>query len=162
MNESRRLAEQLTRALEGGAWHGPSWREALEGIGRGAAVHRPIPEAHTIAEVLLHLTTWNDVVRRRLQGESPQVSDAEDWPGGDFKADGAWFAAVARLFETGEALAGTVGEFPPAKLHEKRPDAEDTWHELIIGQLQHVLYHAGQVGLLRKARVEAAVAGDGR
>jgi hypothetical protein len=34
---------------------------------------------------------------------------------------------------------------------EKRPDAEGTWYELAIGELQHVLYHAGQVSLLRKA-----------
>src|SRR6266496_1112352 len=80
MNESERLADQLTRALNGGAWYGPSWREALEGITREAALYRPIPEAHTIAEILLHATTWHDVVRRRLEGESPEVSDTQDWP----------------------------------------------------------------------------------
>jgi len=157
MNESKRLAEQLTKALNGNAWHGPSWREALEGVGREAAVHRPIPEAHTIAEVLLHATTWHDVVRRRLEGESPEVSDAEDWPSVALNDDGQWSAAVARLFKTGEALAETVGRFPAEKLHEKRPGVDATWYELIIGELQHVLYHAGQVGLLKKASVKAGV-----
>jgi hypothetical protein len=80
MNESERLAQQLDRALNGNAWHGPSWREALEGLGRDAALKRPIPEAHTIAEIVRHATTWHDVVTRRLQGETPEVSDAEDWP----------------------------------------------------------------------------------
>ena len=158
MNESKRLAEQLTKALNGDAWHGPSWREALEGIGRDAAVHRPIPGAHTIAEILQHATTWHDVVRRRLEGESPQVSDAEDWPGVTLQDEGAWSAAVARLFETGRGLAETVDRFPSEKLHDKRPGVDATWYELIIGELQHVLYHAGQVGLLKKAQVPAAVA----
>src|SRR5262245_27233892 len=157
MNESERLAEQLTKALNGGAWHGPSWREALDGIGRDAALHRPIPEAHTIGEVLLHAATWNDVVRRRLAGELPQVSDAEDWPTAGFSDEKAWSAAVARLFETGTALTEVVGRFPAEKLHEKRPGADGTWYELIVGQLQHVLYHAGQVGLLKKARAHATV-----
>jgi hypothetical protein len=160
MNESERLADQLTKALKGGAWHGPSWREALEGVRREEAVHRPIPEAHTIAEVLLHATTWHDVVRRRLEGESPQVTDAEDWPNMAFQDEGAWAAAVARLFETGGALVETVRRFPPAKLHEKRPGVDATWYELIIGQLQHVLYHAGQIGLLKKARTDAGVVED--
>lgn len=159
MNESERLAGQLTRALNGGAWHGPSWKEALEGIGREAAVHRPIPGAHTIAEVLLHTSTWHDVVRRRLEGESPEVSDAEDWPSAGFKDEGAWSAAVARLYETGTALAGTIQGFPAEKLHEKRPGGDGTYYELMIGELQHVLYHAGQVGLLKKAHVPAAVRG---
>ncbi len=158
MNESERLADQLTKALNGNAWHGPSWREALEGVGREAAVHRPIPGAHTIAEVLQHATTWQDVVRRRLEGDSPQISDSEDWPSAAFADEGAWSAAVARLFDTGKALTETVGRFPPERLHEKRPGVDATWYELVIGQLQHVLYHAGQIGLLKKARVNAAVA----
>ena len=34
MNECQRLAAQFERALEGGAWYGPSWKEALEGVTR--------------------------------------------------------------------------------------------------------------------------------
>src|SRR6266496_1690516 len=109
MNESERLADQLTRALNGNAWYGPSWREALEGITRDAALQRPIPEAHTIAEIVLHATTW------------PEVSDAQDWPAAVFPDEAAWRAAVARLFETGNALAATVARFPVEKLPENRP-----------------------------------------
>jgi len=157
MNESQRLGDQITRALTGDAWHGPSWREALEGVTREAALHRPIPEAHTIAEILLHATAWHDVVRRRLEGESPQLSDAQDWPPATFSDEAAWSAAVARLFETGSALAATVGRFPAEKLQENRPGVDGTWYELVIGELQHVLYHAGQVTLLKKARARVAV-----
>jgi len=157
MNENQRLAEQLTRAWNGNAWHGPSWREALEGVGREAAVGRPIAEAHTIGEILLHATTWNEVVRRRLEGESPEVSDAEDWPSMQFKDEAAWTAAVTRFFETGKALTETIERFPSEKLNDKRPGVDGTWYELMIGQLQHALYHAGQVGLLKKARVHASV-----
>lgn len=157
MNESGRLANELSKALNGDAWHGPSWREALEGIGREAAIHRPIPDAHTIGDVLLHATTWNDVVRRRLQGELPQVSGAEDWPQTSFADEAGWSAAVARFQETGKALVATVAQFPAEKLHDKRPKTERTWYELISGQLQHLLYHAGQIALLKKARVHASV-----
>jgi hypothetical protein len=153
MNESERLANQLERALNGGAWHGPSWREALEGVTRWSAMHRPIPEAHSIAEIVLHATTWHDVVRRRLEGESPQVSGAEDWPAAVFPDEAAWSAAVARLFETGRSLCEMVERFPVERLQEKRPGLDDTWFGVIIGELQHVLYHAGQITLLRKAAV---------
>lgn len=157
MNETQRLSEQLTRALNGDAWHGPSWKETLEGVTREAALHRPIPEGHTIAEVVLHETAWHEVVRRRLEGETPEVSDAQDWPAAAFADDAAWAAAVGRLFETGAALVAAVGRFPAEKLHEKRPSTDGTWYELIIGELQHVLYHAGQVGILKKARARVAV-----
>jgi hypothetical protein len=39
----------------------------------------------------------------------------------------------------------------PERLQETRPGLKDTWFELITGELQHVLYHAGQVGLLKKS-----------
>jgi len=158
MSESKRLADQLTRALNGEAWHGPSWKETLEGVTREAALNRPIPEGHTIAEIVLHATTWHEVVRRRLEGETPDISDAQDWPASAaIPDDAAWSAAVARLFETGNALAATIGKFPAEKLDEKRPAVDGTWYELIIGELQHVLYHAGQVGILKKAHARIAV-----
>jgi hypothetical protein len=157
MNESERLAQQYQRALNGEAWHGPSWREALEGVTREAALRRPIPEAHSIAEIVLHETTWHDVVRRRFEGESPEVTDAQDWPAARFTDDAAWDAAVRRLFDTGSALSETVARFPAERLEAKRPNVDGTWYELAIGQLQHVLYHAGQVSLLRKAAVRVEV-----
>ena len=157
MSESKRVANQLTRALNGEAWHGPSWKETLEGVTREAALYRPIPEAHTIAEIVLHETAWHEVVRRRLEGETPDVSDDQDWPAAALADDAAWTATVARLFETGNALAATIGRFPAEKLHEKRPAVDGTWFELIIGELQHVLYHAGQVGILKKAHARVAV-----
>lgn len=157
MNESERLADQLQRALQGNAWHGPSWREALEGVSREAALRRPIPEAHSIAEIVRHATTWHDVVRRRIEGESPEVSDAEDWPPADLADDAAWEAARTRLFDSGRALGETIARFPSERLHEKRPNVDDDWFGLVIGELQHALYHAGQVAILKKAAVKVAV-----
>lgn len=159
MNECQRLAAQYERALEGGAWYGPPWKEALAGVTRTQALHRPIPEAHTIAEVVLHATTWHDVVRRRLAGgEVPEVSDEQDWPRAALPDEAAWTNAVARLFETGRALREEIAGFAPERLHDLRPGVDDTWYALILGEMQHVLYHAGQVGLLRKAALPVPAA----
>jgi len=151
MNESQRLASQLDRALNGGAWHGPSWREVLEGLTREEAMRRPIPAAHTIAEIVVHAATWHDVVRRRLLGDVQQVADDEDWKAAVLPDETAWSAAVARLLATGNGLKQEIEHFPAERLVEKRPNVDDTWFGLIVGELQHVLYHAGQVGILKKA-----------
>ncbi|HWN82191.1 MAG TPA: DinB family protein [Candidatus Udaeobacter sp.] len=151
MNESQRLAKQFDRALEGGAWYGPSWREVLDGVTRAQALHRPIPEAHSIAEVVLHAATWQDVVRQRLAGGSPQVPDDQDWQVVKLPDDAAWTAVVNRLFETGKALRDQVESFAPERLQELRSGVDDSWYGLIVGEMQHVLYHAGQIGLLKKS-----------
>jgi hypothetical protein len=152
MNESQRLATQMKMALQGGAWHGPSWKEILEGVMAGDASRRPIPEAHSIAEVLHHASTWSDVVRRRLGGELPNVSNEENWPIIESLDEKAWTDARNLFFERGAALCETVAAFPSERLLEARPQpANGTWEDLILGQLQHLLYHGGQVALLQKA-----------
>jgi uncharacterized damage-inducible protein DinB len=155
MNESERLAKELEKALNGGAWHGPSWRELLAGVTREEALERPVAGAHNIAEIVLHVTTWQDVVRRRLQGDSPEVSDAEDWPRPALEGESAWQATVERLFVTARSLRETLARFPVERMQERRPGMDQTWYAMLIGELQHVLYHAGQVSLLRKAAVAA-------
>jgi DinB family protein len=151
MNETERLARELEKALFGGAWHGPSWSEVLAGVSGAEALHRPIPNAHTIAEIAAHATTWFDVVARRMNGDSPQVSDAEDWPKIAALTEGDWSLFRDRSLETARVLVETVRRISPERLHESRPGLTDTWFELVTGELQHVLYHAGQVGLLKKA-----------
>ena len=151
MNASLALATELEKALFGGAWHGPSWSEVISGVSAEASQQRPIPEAHTIAEVVAHASKWFEVVNQRLQGENPDVSDAEDWPVAEGLAAGDWELLRDRSLERARALVETVRRFSPERLHETRPGMKDTWFELILGELQHVLYHAGQVGLLKKA-----------
>jgi uncharacterized damage-inducible protein DinB len=153
MNESERLAREIEKALDGGAWHGPSWRETLNGVSRSTALRRPIAEGHTIAEIVLHVTTWHDVVRQRLAGENPDVSTEKDWPVANFASDDAWSAATRQALEGGLSLCDAIRRFPAARLHERRPGLEETWFELISGQLQHTLYHLGQIGILKKGAV---------
>ena len=150
-NDCERLAEQITKAMNGEAWHGPSWHDNLDGVKLEAALQRPIEGGHSIAEVTLHMTTWNDVVRLRMEGGTPNVTGALDWPKVALKDEKAWQATVARLFESGDALAATVAAFPVEKLHRKRPNVDGSWYDLVLGQLQHILYHSGQAGLLKKA-----------
>lgn len=151
MNHSEHTADQLEKALFGETWYGPSWRELLEGVTPEAAHRRPIPEAHTIAEITLHAVTWHEAVRQRLLGEAPEVTDAQDWPEAEVREAGAWEETRNRVLESGRALCNAVREFPPERLHEARPGLDSTWYDLIVGEIQHVLYHAGQVGLLKKA-----------
>jgi len=151
MNASEHLARELEKALFGEAWHGPSWREVLDGVIAENAVLRPLPAAHTIAEIVAHATTWFHVVHQRLNGENPQVSDQEDWPNVEGFATGDWSELRERSLARARTLVETVRSMSPERLHETRPGLQDTWFELVSGELQHVLYHAGQVGLLKKA-----------
>src|SRR5437764_6919973 len=55
MNEVERILDQLKRAFEGNAWHGPAVEEVLADVTAEQAAAKPIPDAHSIWELTLHI-----------------------------------------------------------------------------------------------------------
>ena len=74
MTTTERLVDQLRRSAEGDAWHGPSVREALEGVTVSDASAHPIPGAHSIRELVLHMAAGIQLVLRRLNGDGRQLT----------------------------------------------------------------------------------------
>src|SRR5437899_6585540 len=79
MSRIDQVVDQLHRAFDGEAWHGPALMEVLEGIDAETAADRPIPGAHSIWELVLHITAWEGVVASRIQGQIVTVSDEENF-----------------------------------------------------------------------------------
>jgi uncharacterized damage-inducible protein DinB len=151
MSEIIRVTEQLRRAHDGEAWHGPSVREALQKVSAARAAAKPIPEAHSIWEVTLHLISWDDAVRRWLAGQNFPSSDIDDWPAVRDTGEAAWEEAIARLEAGQRALRAVVVALDESKLLSVPQGRTTTPYELTLGILQHAIYHAGQIALLRKA-----------
>ena len=157
MNEWRRLGEELGFTLDGDAWHGPSLREALEGVDAKAAAARPIPGAHTIWELVLHVTAWTRETTRRVRG-GPSGNPAEgDWPEVTSTDRAAWEAALAGLRQAHEELQRTLLEIAETDLDRQIGGSQTdsagrpvTFHRTVVGLLQHDTYHAGQIVLLKK------------
>src|SRR5260370_35154146 len=88
MTESERILDQLKRAYEGGAWHGPSVREVLNGVTARQAQARPLQNAHSIWELVHHIAVWENLGRRGLGGDRAEIniSSPEDWRPADDSA----------------------------------------------------------------------------
>ena len=152
MAEAKRIAEQHRRAYHGDAWHGPSVFEALRGVTAATAARRPIAGAHTIWELVLHLTSWERIVRSRVEGEPIEYSQDLDWPAMPRPTASAWKAAREELEAASDELRKAIRRMTDRKLRTKRAGATRTYYDLAHGQVQHALYHAGQISLLRKTR----------
>jgi uncharacterized damage-inducible protein DinB len=151
MGEVRRINDQLRRAFEGEAWHGPSLMEVLSGVTAQQAATKPLPTAHSIWELVLHIAFWEEVSRKRLEGDGTKV-EAED---GLFTvidtSEEAWQAALEKLKQTNAALRATIARLDDEKLKEKAAGQEYSIYFMLHGVIQHDLYHAGQIALLKKA-----------
>jgi uncharacterized damage-inducible protein DinB len=146
-----RLLDQLDRAYRRKAWHGPSLLECLAGLTAKQAAARPFKGAHSIWELVEHVATWDEVVALRLQGKSPAVPPEYNFPPVTKTTPAAWKATGARLARCHARLRRTVATFPAAKVGRRRPGTSMTWYVLIHGAIQHELYHAGQIALLRRS-----------
>jgi len=156
MIQTESLADLLERTFRGGAWHGPAVAEALAGVDAAAAARRPLAGAHSIWEIVRHLTVWNEVPRRRIDGERLQDLPAErDWPAPPSEAaevsEPAWRSALAALEESHAALHARVRGLGDAQLDEPVAGSDPTVRGMLLGVLQHNAYHAGQIALLKKA-----------
>jgi uncharacterized damage-inducible protein DinB len=155
MSEPARLADQIRRAFEGDAWHGDSVLELLEGVTARTAAAHPINNAHSIWELVLHVAAWDGAVLKRVGGTATELSGKRNFPLVEDSSEGAWQKAVEHAKRTHNDLVKAVAAFPDSRLQERVPAKTESYHNffyMFSGIVQHELYHAGQIALLKKAK----------
>ena len=157
MNEIDRIVDQLQREYDGDPWHGSPLLGILEGVTGAQAAARPVPGAHSIWEIVLHLTAWKGEVRRRLTGAPAGEPEEGDWPAVGKPSDERWTEARARLQNVQDQLIAAIKELPESRLFEPTNDQRDrplgngvTYYEMLHGLVQHDVYHTGQIAIVKK------------
>jgi uncharacterized damage-inducible protein DinB len=153
------LRDDLARVVDGDAWHGGPLLMLLDGVGEADAAARPVPGAHSVWEIVLHLAAWMEVGARRLTARvALAMNEADDWPPVPDPPDAsAWEDALGRLGRAQQALLAAVDALEESDLFEPlgpRDRAEGTGGTvayLLAGLAQHAAYHGGQIAQLRKA-----------
>lgn len=151
------LRHDLHQIYDGDPWHGSSIKIVLEGIDADTAAHRSLPHAHTIWELVLHITSWTREVASRVGGAD--AKDPVDWPKPNFAGAGAaWEAAKRDLAAAHADLEAKVALLEPDDLLRWVGDQRDPRlgtglpvGTVIRGLLQHDAYHQGQIAILRRA-----------
>jgi len=150
MTEIEGIEDQLKRAFEGNAWHGPSLREVLAGVTAEMAAAKPLASAHSIWEIVLHIAAWEGVVRKRLEGELAEPSAEEDWPPLKDTSEAAWRNTLEALENGNKELRRTISRLTDSRLEDVVAGQGYSVYFMLHGIIQHDLYHAGQIALLKK------------
>jgi len=154
MSETARLADQIRRAFEGDAWHGDSLLEILQGVNAKMAAAHPIATAHSIWELILHIAAWDGAALTRIGGKAIELSGEQNFPPVRDTSEAAWRKAIEDAKRTHNELVKAVAAFPDSRLQEQVPGKTESYYDffyLFSGIVQHELYHAGQIALLKKA-----------
>lgn len=152
MTETHRINSLLKRAFQGPAWHGPSLRELLEGVTAEQAAARPIVGAHSIWELVNHVIAWEQITKRRLEGDPVNdVPDEVNFPPVADASEQAWPTTLESLAASNQSLRDSIKQIDDAKLEEMAAGQSYSNYAMLHGVIQHDLYHAGQIALLKKA-----------
>jgi uncharacterized damage-inducible protein DinB len=155
-------------------WHGPALLEVLKGVRCDEALARPLANAHTIWEIVLHVTAWSEIARQRLKGQcTGDPTPEQDWPAvsvvsgptsdpnsdptfdpnSDRTSDpeSEWHLAVERLVDSHRNLAADTRLLSDERLAGPVQGLNYSVSVLLRGIVEHGTYHGGQIALLKKA-----------
>ncbi|WP_129718111.1 DinB family protein [Pedobacter sp. SYP-B3415] len=153
---SKEIVNELRKAFHGEPWHGNSLLAILTACSARKVFSHPVPGAHSVAELVLHLTAWTREVICRISGETAKEPEMGDWPVPQEQTENYWNNILLDFKQSNEQLIRLADEVRPERWlevaggSEKVDGSEVTCFELLNGLVQHHAYHAGQISLLCK------------
>ena len=158
MTEIDRIVDELQRQYDGDPWHGSPLKSILDGITATQAAAKPFPSAHSIWELVLHMTAWKGEVRKRLSGAPASDPEEGDWPSPGTQTAESWNDALKKLDAAHTRLIAVIRQLPESRLFEATNDPRNrplgtgvSYYVLLHGIVQHDVYHSGQIAMLKKA-----------
>ena len=151
MNEAATARAVIRASVYGPAWHGPSVTDALKEVNAARAAAHPIPSAHSIWELLLHMNAWQQFVLDTAEGvDPPMLEGDENFPLVTDASEAAWEAAKRAFFSTADHLIERCASVSEDELARPVTQHQFSFKVMLHGIAHHNIYHAGQIALLKK------------
>lgn len=151
------VVKELKNALNGNPWHGQNVLYLLSSANPQTVFSHPILGAHSIAEIVAHLTAWTEEATDRLIGKVVKEPTKGDWPVIIASDHVTWNVILddfmisnAKLISICVGITKDGWNTPIVDERNSPLGTSTTYAELINGIVQHHAYHAGQIALLLK------------
>ena len=155
MNTSiKHYVTSFQNLYEGEPWFGRSMTSILQEVAPSKAYQKNSKEQHSIYEILQHMLAWRELFVKRLNGDnsiSIQLNSALDWPPlPSSQTAENWKKLLTRLSENQQALVQALSQKEDSLLAEEFANSNATLETHLEGNLQHDIYHLGQIAILNK------------
>jgi uncharacterized damage-inducible protein DinB len=158
--EVTRIARLLEQTFEGKPYYGPSVLDALAGVTPDVASRKPPESAHSIWDIVAHLTAELIYARAVIEGTAgPWIESETTWPAVTDTSDVAWQRALEDLKEANQVLMLAAKHLDDAILDKEAHRVRVPYYVMLHGTIQHNVYHAGQISMLAGQIIRARKAG---
>jgi uncharacterized damage-inducible protein DinB len=146
------FADQLALCHNEKGWF-PTIQDALEGLSVEQAAWKDGSQ-HSIAELVTHLTYWNERHLNRFQSKAVEDYHSNEATFGTAAAiisEEQWRESVERLYNVLTNWKKQLLDCEEAKMEESIPGEPDaSWWEMLSCLTSHNAYHLGQMIFIRK------------
>ena len=146
----QRILNHYDGVLNGNAWHGDAAWPVLDSISVQEAAARPIPGAHTIWEIVMHMIFWENVATQRLAGLRAGLVEELNFPAMPAASGENWHKTLGQFRDSNRAFRRALAKLDADKLDELTAAGKRTFYGEAHGILEHHVYHLGQIVLLKK------------
>jgi uncharacterized damage-inducible protein DinB len=156
MNTSiKHYVTSFENLYEGEPWFGRSMKSILQEVSPSKAYKKSSKEQHSIYEILQHILAWRDLFVKRLNGDtntSIKMNSELDWPPlPAAQTPENWNNLLKRLSENQEALVKALQQKKDTTLAEEFANSKASLETHLEGNIQHDIYHLGQIAILNKS-----------
>lgn len=146
MNDTVSLLNEI---YLGPAWHGPSVKEALDGVNAATASKKLADDRNSIWELVLHLAHGRHLLIERVKNASiapfPRTIREPWWPIVGDTTETAWRNDLQLLDEYHRRLIDAVERATPEQLARIPNAGDQPIARQLLGLAVHDGYHAGQI-----------------
>lgn len=144
--------QQLKDTLDGSNWLDESFKKKLEKVNEANAFTKPIPEVHSIAELVAHILIWRVEGIKKLQGIKSEVTmdSPENWRSNEELKKMGWERLKTDLFKSQLELVDLIADKTDDYLEENDYAPGYSYQYLVEGLIHHDIYHLGQIGITLK------------
>jgi len=150
MSEIERIAALFEQTFEGKPYYGPSVMASLAHVTAEIAIQRPLETSHSIWELVTHMTSELTFARQVIEGTAgPWIAGVTTWNEIPETTETAWQATVEALKQAHRELVSVVRTQNELILDRNPVQVPGPFYVMLHGTLQHSIYHAGQISLLK-------------
>jgi len=149
INEHIRHLNELTR---GDAWLDESFKKKLRPVDESNAFLRPMPDLHSVAELISHMTEWKNSVLSILKGgrRTLTMKSPENWRTNDQLRSVGWNDLQQRFFDIQDELIAFLQTVDDHHLLKPVSEESGDYNKMLTGIIDHDVYHLGQLGITIK------------
>ncbi|WP_299213242.1 DinB family protein [uncultured Dokdonia sp.] len=149
-------SQQLEAINHKSLWIGQNVIEKIDGISEKIAFIRPIPELHSVAELIGHLTALHiDLINKiRIKHGLQEIYRPNDWRSNNELQIMGWEQIKKDYEKIILSLSVFIRDKPDSFLEEtymeKDYKSSNPFEYILEGAIHHTLYHLGQIGITIK------------